>query len=356
VNGLGERGLLGLAFDPDFDSNHFVYVFYTQLSLRNIVMRLTEVDGVLDPNTQFPVFEMESLVNFNHNGGSLAFGEDGYLYIGNGDGGSSSQDLRANSQDLSNLFGKILRIEKDGSLIANNTNLGTTGQNQAIFHLGLRNPFYINFENSKLVIHDVGNFQFEEINVASTTPGNNFGWPVNEGQGSCSSPPYQCPFFDYPHSGACAITGGMLYNQEGKRKKKKNLHFSCLLLGSIWPAQYLNMHYYMDYCGGYIRGVSLENVSNTVDLATGFSLPVSMTDLADGNMYVLTRSSLSRISYAPPSVCRSADLTGDGKVNLFDVLLVIDSWGPCEGCAADVFCDNVVNLFDVLSVIDAWSN
>jgi hypothetical protein len=116
------------------------------------------------------------------------------------------------------------------------------------------------------------------------------------------------------------------------------------------------MHYYMDYCGGYIRGVSLENASNTIDLASGFSLPVSMTGLADGNMYVLTRNSLSRISYAPPSVCRSADITGDGKVNLMDVFEIIDSWGPCEGCAADVFCDNVVNLFDVLSVIDAWFN
>src|SRR6185369_9144648 len=136
----GERGLLGIAFDPNFASNHFVYVYYTATSptVHNRVSRFIANGDVAVPGSESVILELNPLSNAtNHNGGAIHFGLDGKLYIGVGENANG-----ANAQTLTNRKGKVLRLNKDGSIPTDNPFFGTaTGVNRAIWALGLRNPF-----------------------------------------------------------------------------------------------------------------------------------------------------------------------------------------------------------------------
>src|SRR6185503_21116746 len=207
VDGSDERGLLGVAFDPDFETNNFVYVYYTAVSptVHNRVSRLTANGNVAVPGSEVVLLDLNPLDHTYHNGGALHFGNDGKLYIAVGDNGNGNF-----SQWLGNLFGKILRINRDGSIPADNPFFGTAaGVNRAIWALGLRNPFTTAIQRStgRLFINDVGEYTWEEINQGA--PGANYGWPLAEGPSNNPNPAYTYPFHSYQHDGVvCAITGG----------------------------------------------------------------------------------------------------------------------------------------------------
>src|SRR5690349_19599160 len=189
VNSSGERGLLGIAFDPNFTSNGFIYVYYTTSAspVHNRVSRFTASAAnpdVVASGSEVQLLNLPALSSAtNHNGGAIHFGTDGKLYIAIGDNANSS-----NSQPLTTTLGKVLRINADGSIPSDNPFLSqTTGINQAIWARGLRNPFNfaIDRTNGRIHVNDVGQDSWEEVNHAIS--GANFGWPDTEGGAGAGS-------------------------------------------------------------------------------------------------------------------------------------------------------------------------
>ncbi len=227
--GAPEAGLLGMAFHPDYATNHEVFLSYTRSGapLESVVSRFVS-DGVsLDLGTEQVV--MTVLQDFtNHNGGHITFGPDGFLYIGMGDGGSSN-DPNDRAQTQSTLLGKLLRIDVDGAMpYASPPGNPFAGNGRCvqgfggapcpeIFASGLRNPWRFSFDrvNGELWLGDVGQGRFEEINRVEV--GMNFGWRIREGS-SCQTPPSGCteqgltdPIHDYGRALGTSVTGGFVY-------------------------------------------------------------------------------------------------------------------------------------------------
>jgi glucose/arabinose dehydrogenase len=195
VSANGERGLLGIAFDPHFAINKYVYIYYTTATdpIHNRISRFTANGNVAVPNSEVVIFDLDPMTGLNHNGGAIHFGPDGKLYAGVGD---SSAPF--NAQLLTNLHGKILRINKDGSVPTDNPFYNqASGNNRAIWAIGLRNPFTFAFQpgTGRMFINDVGENTWEEINDG--IPGANYGWPETEGP--TDDPDYQSPIYAYRH-------------------------------------------------------------------------------------------------------------------------------------------------------------
>jgi glucose/arabinose dehydrogenase len=231
----GEQGLLGLAFSPGFKTNHRLYVNYTNLAGDTIVREYRTSAGnpdVVDPSTARHVLTVDQPYD-NHNGGMLAFGKDGYLYIGMGDGGSGG-DPGNRAQNVNQLLGKILRINVNGYSKArgylippSNPYVGRTGADE-VWQIGVRNPWRYSFDKATgaLWIGDVGQGTWEEVDrvvptskTAGPGRGVNWGWHVMEGN-HCFQPASGCntknkalPLTEYSHAanGRCAITGGYVY-------------------------------------------------------------------------------------------------------------------------------------------------
>jgi glucose/arabinose dehydrogenase len=290
VSSVGERGLLGVAFDPAFATNRFVYVYYTTSSapIHNRISRFTANGDVAVPGSEVVILELDNLSNAtNHNGGALAFGPDGKLYAAVGENANG-----ANAQSMNNLLGKILRLNKDGSIPSDNPFFGTAnGRNRAIWALGLRNPFTFAFNPSgpEMFINDVGQNAWEEINDGER--GANYGWPATEGK--TTDPRFVSPRYAYDHaSGRCAITGGAFYSP----------------LSIRFPSEYLSDYFFADFCAGWIR--KLDPLDNgVVTFATGISFPVDLKVSDEGDLYYLARGTgaatgvVYRISYgAAPSI------------------------------------------------------
>lgn len=207
VNTSSERGLLGIAFDPNFSTNKYIYLYYTAPILRNRVSRFTANGDVAVSGSEVKLLELNDVSGAgNHNGGAMHFGPDGKLYIAVGENNNPS-----NAQTLGNLLGKVLRINRDGTIPSDNPFYTTaTGANRAIWALGLRNPFTFAFHpnNGRMFINDVGQNTWEEVNEG--TPGANFGWPTTEGPTTDAR--FNGPVYAYKHSNStpsgCAITGG----------------------------------------------------------------------------------------------------------------------------------------------------
>ena len=285
VNSNGERGLLGVTFDPAFSTNGFVYVYYTATTpaIHNRVSRFTAAGDVAVAGSEQILLELDNLSSAsNHNGGAMHFGLDGKLYIAVGENATP-----ANAQTLANLLGKMLRINKDGTIPTDNPFFATaTGKNRAIWALGLRNPFTFAFQpgNGRMLINDVGQSAFEEINEGIA--GANYGWPASEGP--TSNPAHQGPLFWYPHgssggSAGCAITGGAFYNPTTGQ----------------FPPSYAGTFFFADYCNGWIRMLDPAN-GNAVSLfATGISSPVDLQVASDGSLWYLARGtgSVWRVEY-----------------------------------------------------------
>ena len=285
VDSSGERGLLGIAFDPDFETTHWVYLYYTTSSLphHNRVSRFT-ANGDVAAAGETVLLDLDDLSATNHNGGALHFGPDGTLFIGVGENAHGD-----NAQTLANLLGKILRINRDGTIPSNNPFFNTAGgKNRAIWALGLRNPYTFAFQpgTGRLFINDVGESAWEEIDEGIA--GSNYGWPVTEGP--TANPAYRSPLFAYGHgtgpTTGCAIVGGAFYNPP-------QLQF---------PSTYTGKYFFADLCSGWIR--AFDPATGTASpFATGISSPVDLHVSQDGSLYYLSRGSNSvyRISYPSSS-------------------------------------------------------
>jgi glucose/arabinose dehydrogenase len=293
VSSVGERGLLGVAFDPQFATNHFVYVYYTATTptVHNRISRFTANGDVAATGSEKILLDLNVLSSAtNHNGGALAFGPDGKLYAAVGENSNGNH-----AQTLANLHGKMLRINPDRGPIGqahtsliptDNPFYGTaTGNNRLIYALGLRNPFTFAFNpvQTRLFINDVGQNTWEEINDGFA--GANYGWPNTEG--NTTNPAYDSPRYVYGHSAGCAITGGAFYAPPTPQ----------------FPSDYLNDYFFADYCGGWIRRLD-PATGNVVTFATGITFPVDLKVGSNGSLYYLARGSggstgvVRRISYS----------------------------------------------------------
>jgi glucose/arabinose dehydrogenase len=318
-----DRGLLGLTLDPDFERNGYVYVYYTQPGAgaadHNRVSRFRLVGDAADPASEAVLLDLEPLPADTsvHYGGSLHFGADGKLYIGVGDNGNP-----ANAQSLGHLGGKLLRINPDGSIPADNPFVAaTTGVHQAIWALGLRNPFTFAVQpgTGRIHVNDVGLATTEEINLGRA--GANYGWSLHEGAANQTG--YDDPIYSYQHgtgpAGACAITGGVFYAPSAGRN---------------FPADFAGDYLFADLCGRWIR---------RLDPATGGAAPFAsdlhavVVDLdtdASGNLYYLTwkpddSAGIYRISYDPASPPVLEPVAPERTVTAGDdVTFVIEASGP----------------------------
>jgi glucose/arabinose dehydrogenase len=270
VDDIGERGLLGVTFDPRFETNRFVYVYYTANAptIHNRVARFTANGDTAAPGSEQVIIDLPALGASNHNGGAIHFGPDGKLYIAVGDNADAQR-----AQRLNTVFGKILRINRNGSIPSDNPFFGElTGQRRAIWALGLRNPYTFAFRpgGTRMYINDVGQQTWEEIN--SGVAGGNYGWPDTEGP--TSDPNFIEPLHAYRHgssnSTGCAITGGAFY-------RAPEMPF---------PAGYHGDYFYADYCSGWIRRYE-PNLDRTLLFATGIARPVDLLVSPDGSLYYL---------------------------------------------------------------------
>jgi len=197
----GDRGLIGIAFDPEFTSNHYVYFYYTGLDLLNRLVRY-DASGDVGTNGPFILYQTKFISEQLHVGGSIRFGPDGKLYFAVGDNG-----YPPNAQNLQNPHGKILRINKDGSIPTDNPFFGNSNALPEIWAYGFRNPWRFQFDSAtgRLYGGDVGDFDFEELNLIQKA--GNYGWPYAEG--NCIGCPYINPIHAYSHDGmSSAVTGG----------------------------------------------------------------------------------------------------------------------------------------------------
>jgi glucose/arabinose dehydrogenase len=248
----GEQGLLGLAFHPQFAANRKFYIYYSQLlnSQRQSVIA-EYLTSTANPNQADTTSERILLVinqpNFdNHKGGQLAFGPDGFLYIGLGDGGSGG-DPQGNGQSLNTLLGKILRVDvnttsgsKPYGVPADNPFAG--GSAPEIWAYGLRNPWRFSFDSTgRLFCGDVGQGQFEEVDIIQK--GGNYGWNVMEGA-HCFNPSSGCnqsgkilPITEYDHSEGTAIIGGFVYRGTAISQLQGSYVFGDFTGGKIWRLQ-----------------------------------------------------------------------------------------------------------------------
>lgn len=204
VNNAFERGISGITLDPQFTQNGYLYVAYTTAEIRDRLSRLTVVGNSAAPESEMVLFETAETVATFHRGGGLAFGPDGKLYWGKGD------DLvAANGQNLTNIFGKILRINPDGTVPDDNPDFGA-GAHPLIWAYGLRNPFRMSFTpDGKLLVADVGQSLFEELNLV--TAGGNYGWSDSEGLCTSDCAGKIDPIYTYPRGSGAAITAGLLF-------------------------------------------------------------------------------------------------------------------------------------------------
>jgi glucose/arabinose dehydrogenase len=268
----GERGLLGIAFDPNFQTNNFIYVYYTATTTprHNRVSRFTANGDVAVAGSEVAILDLDNLSSAtNHNGGAIHFGPDGKLYVAVGENANG-----ANSQTLTNRLGKMLRINSDGTIPTDNPFFNTaTGLNRAIWALGLRNPFTFAFQpgTGRLFINDVGQSMWEEINDGIA--GSNYGWPNTEGV--TADPAFRSPLFAYGHGSTsttgCAIAGGAFYNPTTVQ----------------FPSTYVGKYFFADLCSGWIR--LMDPATNTATgFATGINQMVDLKVASDGSLYYLS--------------------------------------------------------------------
>jgi glucose/arabinose dehydrogenase len=300
VSCCGERGLLGLAFPPDFNpAGGTFYIDYTDVNGDTVVAAVSVDDGdqdLADRASLRPILHVGQPFA-NHNGGGLAFGPDGELYIGMGDGGSGG-DPQGNGQRLDTLLGKLLRIDVGGDaagrpygIPTDNPFTSDAGRRPEIWAYGLRNPWRFSFdrETGDLWIGDVGQNRFEEIDrlAVGTLPGANLGWNIMEGDhcfgsGECSRTNLVLPIAEYDHSaGDCAVIGGYVY---------RGTAFPPLLGGYILG----------DECSGTIRGLMAAGPNqqkpavllDTDRVISSFGESddgeLYLTDLASGELYQVT--------------------------------------------------------------------
>jgi glucose/arabinose dehydrogenase len=265
-----EQGLLGLAFHPDYARSGLFYVNYTDENGNTVIAGFHVSAGnpdLTDPASELDILRVDQPYN-NHNGGGLAFGPDGYLYIGLGDGGSEGDPL-LNGQNLRTLLGKMLRIDVDHGLryaIPAGNPFVKGGGLPEIWAVGLRNPWRFSFDRltGDLYIADVGQDAWEEIDLvqAGMPGGLNFGWSFYEGMHPYKGQPpadasFTLPVTEYSHADGCAVTGGYVYR------------------GAALP-EWQGVYFYGDYCSGNIWGLRLAD-GNSLQSKILFSTSAKIT-------------------------------------------------------------------------------
>ena len=318
VDSSGERGLLGVTFDPNFSSNQFVYLYYTTNAapIHNRISRFTANGDVAVAGSEVVLVDLDNLSSAtNHNGGAIHFGPDGKLYAGVGENANS-----ANAQTLSNRLGKILRLNSDGTIPTDNPFFNTAaGNNRAIWALGLRNPFTFAFQpgTGRLFINDVGQSTWEEINDGIA--GSNYGWPNCEGACSPSNPNFRNPLFQYGHGTSsttgCAIVGAAFYNP----------------VVNQFPESYLGKYFFADLCSGWIRLFDPADWRSS-DFATGISSPVDLQVGPDGCLYYLARGNSGQVFRVSAIPAQPLNISVRSRVGTgADVLItgfIISGTGP----------------------------
>jgi glucose/arabinose dehydrogenase len=276
-----ETGLLGLAFHPEYQINGRVFLNYTAGTSGNLHTNISEFrgkNGKIDPNSEQVLLTFSQPFS-NHNGGEVAFGPDGYLYISTGDGGSAN-DPQGNGQNLSTLLGKILRIDVNGkrpyAIPQDNPRFKKQKARPEIYAYGLRNPWRFSFDqkNGDLWVGDVGQNAREEIDIIKK--GGNYGWNITEGllcfkpQNNCVQTGLEKPVFDYPRDQGISVTGGFVY----RGKKLPDL---------------VGTYIYGDFGTGYIWGLKTAKgkaVSNKLLIDSGKGVSAFGED-ANAELYVV---------------------------------------------------------------------
>jgi glucose/arabinose dehydrogenase len=278
-----EQGLLGLAFHPGFVENGLFFVNYTDRQGDTVVSKFSMAGPLsADAGSERVLLKLDQPAA-NHNGGHLAFGPDGYLYIGTGDGGAAG-DKFGNGQNGATLLGAMLRLDVDGgepyAIPADNPFVGNSGVRDEIWAIGLRNPWRYSFDRltGDLYIADVGQNVYEEVDLqpASSPGGENYGWPIMEAshcfpaERNCDQVGLTLPVLEYDHSQGCSITGGYVY---------RGLEFPALQ----------GVYLFGDFCSGKIWGAAVQSESGqpVVELARADVQLSSFGEDEAGELYLL---------------------------------------------------------------------
>jgi glucose/arabinose dehydrogenase len=385
-----ERGLLGLAFHPDYENNGFFYVNYTRTSDGDtVVARYTRLTpDQADADSAMTVMTIDQ-PQANHNGGWIGFSPiDGFLYIGTGDGGASCDSgsghtaNTGNAQDVSdNLLGKMLRIDIDNDDFPADPNANyaippdnpwaqVSSRDSEIWSYGLRNPWRNSFDRATgdLYIADVGQGIHEEIDYqdATSTGAENYGWRCMEGTDCasvsgcsttfCGCPPAPAsmvlPIHEYDHGSPdfhCSVTGGNVYRGCDIPSLDGTYFFADFCSSDIWSFK-------------VVAGSATEFTDRTAELAPGGGLVINSIsgfgEDALGEIYIVDRGSGSNGEiYKIVPVTGVGDLDCDGEVGVTDFLILLGSWGPCDvpsACPADLDGDGDVGVTDFLILLANW--
>jgi glucose/arabinose dehydrogenase len=291
VSATGDRGLLGITLDPNFEENQFVYLYYTTSDAEfNKVERFTADGNLAENNSDTTILELSELGEGDwHNGGAMRFGNDGKLYVATGEASMGS----AVSQDLNSYHGKLLRINPDGSIPEGNPFQDGSEIKQRIWSYGLRNPYTmdINSETGQIFVNDVGTAVWEEINDA-TEAGKNFGY--SDVEGFSDNENYDDPFYAYRHteeitdSTGNAITGGVFFDGSNTN----------------YPSEYHNRYFFQNFGSisrGWINYIDSENPNSRETFATEIFGTTSIVQGPEGNLHYSSTpgGSLYKIIYYP---------------------------------------------------------
>ena len=345
-----EQGLLGIAFHPDYQNNGYVYVSYTNPATR-VVRYTRSTPDTANAGSAFQIFSVSQPFS-NHNGGQISFGPDGYLYIGLGDGGSAN-DPGNRAQTMTDVLGKMLRIDVDGgspyAIPPTNPFLGTSAREE-IWHAGLRNPWRWSFDKltGDMYLGDVGQNAIEEIDFQpSGLGGLNYGWRCMEGNNctgltgcTCNAPALVLPIQTYSHSFGCSVTGGYVYR------------------GCDIP-ELRGTYFYADYCSARIWSMRYENNvvtewrERTAEMApSGVTVSTisSFGEDNEGNVYIVSLG--GRIFRIERRGCYADcdQSTGVGVLDVFDYLCFANAFAAGDRYA-DCDCSTgpgVLDIFDFL--------
>jgi len=279
----GERGLLSLAFHPNYARNGYFFVNYSEKvngATRIERYRVSDDPNRADPASAQLILRVEQPYS-NHNGGHILFGRDGMLYIAMGDGGAGG-DPKGSGQDRTTLLGALLRIDINRgvpyAIPPDNPFVGDAGGRDEIWAWGLRNPWRIafDFETGLLYVADVGQDDWEEVTIApASDAGLNHGWNIMEGnhcflEPDCDATGLTAPAYEFSHDDGCSITGGLVYR------------------GQAMPALQ-GQYFFSDYCAGFLRSLRYASgaVAETIEWAAGdLGRVTSFGEDAAGELYI----------------------------------------------------------------------
>ena len=290
VSTAGERGLLSMAFHPQYAANGQYFIYYVDTAGDIVVERhsVSANPNLSDPTSALEIIRIAHPTYTNHVGGLVAFGPDGYLYLGTGDGGGAG-DPSGNAQNPAGLLGKLLRLDVAGAtagapyaIPASNPLRGQAGKRGEIWALGLRNPWRFAFDANQLYIADVGQDRREEVDIAAQSQGGlNYGWNILEGSrcynaATCDGSGLTAPAYEYDHglanAGGCSIIGGYVYR------------------GAAIP-ELAGRYLFSDYCAGYLKSFSAPaaSVLDVTDWAVAsVGAVISFGRDADGELYLIS--------------------------------------------------------------------